>query len=205
MVTDKQALWREKVLTWLKDNVSAHRLNHILGVEATCIRLARHYQLPVKKAAKAGLLHDLAKFFPPSKLLKIATESQIKVDSICKQHPHLLHADISAVIARQEFGVKNPQILEAISNHTLGNPKMSPLSCILYVADAIEPNRGNTPELNHLRAVATQNLYQSVWETGDYTIQYLLCDRKVIHPRTVLTRNWALRKAKKSRKLGVSI
>ena len=196
-MTQKQDLWRKKVLTWLEDNVSTHRLEHILGVEATCIRLAQHYRLPARKAAKAGLLHDLAKFFPPRKLLKIASKFQLKVDPICKQYPHLLHADISAIVARQKFGIKNSQVLEAIANHTLGNPKMSALSCLLYVADAIEPNRGNTPELNHLRSVATTNLYRAVWETSDCTIQYLLRNLKVIHPRTVATRNWALSKAKK--------
>lgn len=192
-----QHLWREKVIAWLENNVSTHRIEHILGVEATCIELAEQYQVSPKKAAKAGLLHDLAKFFPPDKLLKIASKAEIKIDPISQQHPHLLHADVSAVIAEEEFDVKNPQILAAISNHTLGCPKMSPLSCIVYIADTIEPGRGNTPQLNRLREIAAKDLYLGVWETSDYALQYLISDRKLIHPRTVATRNWALKKAKK--------
>lgn len=195
-MNQKYQLWREKVIFWLEQNVSSHRINHILGVEATCIQLAKCHHLAPKKAAKAGLLHDLAKFFPPEKLFQIAQKAKIPIDSISQQHPHLLHADVSAVIAEQEFGVKNREILTAISNHTLGNPKMSPLSCIVYVADTIEPNRGDSAELNRIREIATKNLYQSVWETGDYALQYLISDRKVIHPRTVLTRNWALKNSK---------
>lgn len=199
-MNQKYELWRKKVLTWLEKNVSSHRLEHILGVEATCVELAKSHQLSPKKAAKAGLLHDLAKFFPPEKLLLIAQQAKIKIDPICQQHPHLLHADVSAVIAEQEFGVKNTEILTAIKNHTLGSPKMSLLSCVLYVADTIEPSRGDSEELTHLREIATQNLEQSVWETSDYALRYLISDRKVIHPRTVLTRNWALKSTKLAQK-----
>lgn len=195
-MSNKQHLWRQKVIAWLKDNVSDARLNHILGVETTCIQLAQYHQVSVEKAAKAGLLHDLAKFFAKKKLLKIARQEKLEIDLICQQHPHLLHADVSAVIANQEFGVADLTILEAISNHTLGRPKMSDLSCVVYVADAIEPNRGNTAQLNHLREVAAHNLKQAVWETSDYAINCLVSDRKVIHPRTILTRNWALKNVK---------
>ncbi|HHP7230636.1 MAG TPA: bis(5'-nucleosyl)-tetraphosphatase (symmetrical) YqeK [Xenococcaceae cyanobacterium] len=187
---------RERTIVWLKANVSPKRLRHILGVEATCIQLARSHQLNEQQAAQAGLMHDLAKFFPPQKLLKIAQDEAIAIDSICYHHPHLLHADVSAIVANQEFGIKDPEVLAAIQNHTLGSPEMGLLSCVVYVADAIEPHRGDTPELNHLRQLATNNLYQSVQQTSDYSLNYLVKSGKVIHPRTVLTRNWALAKSK---------
>ena len=60
--------------------------------------------------------------------------------------PHLLHADVSAIVARDEFGVKDKEILEAVRNHTLGRPGMSHLSCIVFVADVLEPNRGDSPQ-----------------------------------------------------------
>ena len=191
--------WREQVLSWLKDNVSPHRIEHILGVETTCLKLAKLHNISSKKAAKAGLLHDLAKFFPPQKLLKIAKKANLKIDPICQTHPHLIHADVSAILAQTKFGIKSKEVLEAISNHTLGNPEMSLLSCIVYIADSIEPNRGNDPELEKIRQLATQNLYQATWATSDYTLHYLMGDRKVIHPRTVLTRNWALAKSSSSK------
>ena len=187
---------RNQVIDWLNQNVSPKRLQHILGVEQTCIDLARCHQIDQKQAAQAGLMHDLAKFFPPKKLLKIAKKEGIIIDSVCHNHPHLLHAEVSAIVAREEFGIKNTQVLEAIGNHTLGSPDMSLLSCLVFVADAIEPHRGDSSELNLLRDLATKNLYQSVQKTSDYSIQYLMGSNKVIHPRTILTRNWALAKAK---------
>ena len=186
---------RDRILAWLTKNVSTHRLKHILGVEATCIKLARCHQVDVKKAAQAGLMHDLAKFFPPKKLLAMAEKTGICIDSVCANHPHLLHAEVGAIVARQEFKVNDPEILAAISNHTLGSPKMSHLSCVVFIADALEPNRGNNLELTALRKLAKENLYKSVQQTIDYSLKYLVSNQKIIHPRTILTRNWALNKA----------
>ena len=134
------------------------------------------------------------------KLLKIAKDAEITIDEICLKSPHLLHAEVGAVVARQEFGIKDPKILAAIGNHTLGNPGMSKLSCVVFVADALEPNRGDNAELNAMRATAKENLYKCVQQTSDYSLKYLVSQQKVIQPRTILTRNWALAKAKKKTK-----
>ena len=63
---------REAIINWLKENVSADRLEHILGVEKFSAELAEQHGVDRQKAAQAGLMHDLAKFFPPPRLLAIA-------------------------------------------------------------------------------------------------------------------------------------
>jgi len=188
---------RDRVLAWLADNVSAHRLQHILGVEQMSVELAYRHQVNPQKAAQAGLMHDLAKFFKPSRLLEMAKHNGVEIDSICAANPHLLHADVSAIVAQEEFGVTDEEILEAIRNHTLGRPHMNPLSCIVFVADALEPNRGDTPELEAMRQMSWQNIYKGVQQTCDYSLKYLLDSHKIIHPRAISTRNWALQIVKK--------
>jgi predicted HD superfamily hydrolase involved in NAD metabolism len=183
---------RDQVLTWLADNVPASRVQHILGVEQLSIDLARHYRLDVGKAAQAGLMHDLAKYFKPAVLLQIAREEDIEVDPVCEATPHLLHAPVSAIIARDQFGIHDEAVLQAIALHTLGSPGMSPLSCVVFLADTLEPGRGDTPELEALRQVSYSCLYKAVWLTCDYCLKFLLNSRCLIHPRTILTRNWAL-------------
>jgi predicted HD superfamily hydrolase involved in NAD metabolism len=187
---------RQRAIAWLQENVNEHRLQHILGVESMSVDLARHHDLDPVKAGQAGLLHDLAKFFKPKKLLQMAEAEGIEIDDICAGHPHLLHADVSAIVAQAEFGITDEAILDAIRNHTLGRPEMSDLSCVVFIADALEPNRGDTPELNALRQLSYQNLHKSVQQTCDYSLKYLLNTSCPIHPRTVLTRNWALQKVK---------
>lgn len=189
---------RDQVLTWLADNVPASRLQHILGVEEMSVELAKHYHLDVEKAAQAGLMHDLAKYFKPDLLLQMARAAKIEVDPICEATPHLLHADVSAIVAREKFGVEDEAVLDAIALHTLGRPGMSDLSCVVFIADTIEPGRGNTPQLEALRQVSRQDLHKALWLTGDYCLKFLLDTRCLIHPRTILTRNWAVATSQKN-------
>ncbi|WP_206603080.1 bis(5'-nucleosyl)-tetraphosphatase (symmetrical) YqeK [Leptolyngbya ohadii] len=191
---------RDPVLAWLHQNVPLPRIEHILRVEQMAIDLAEVHQVNGEKAALAGLMHDLAKFFKSSRLLEIARQSGLPLDPVDEANPHLLHADISAIVAREEFGVEDAEILSAIANHTLGRPGMDDLSCIVYLADTLEPGRGDTPELNYLRQAAQQNLAQAVWQTSDYTVQYLIQTQRLIHPRALLTRNWFLQQAKTQQK-----
>lgn len=188
---------RDQVLTWLADNVPASRLQHILGVEEMSVELAKHYHLDVEKAAQAGLMHDLAKYFKPDLLLQMARAAKIEVDPICEATPHLLHADVSAIVAREKFGIEDEAVLDAIALHTLGRPGMSDLSCVVFIADTLEPGRGNTPQLEALRHLCRQDLHKALWLTCDYCLKFLLDSRSLIHPRTILTRNWAVSKSQK--------
>jgi predicted HD superfamily hydrolase involved in NAD metabolism len=197
LVTDKQqrkgpSFRRKKVLAWLQNNVPDKRLKHILRVEEMAIALANHHHLDAEKAAQAGLMHDLAKFFKPKRLLEMARSEGMDLDSVYEANPHLLHADVGAIVARDEFDMEDSEVLEAIRNHTLGSPGMSPLSCVVYLADGLEPGRGDTPELNLLRQTSHENLHQAVWLTSEFTMRSLLSSNRLIHPRAVLTRNWAM-------------
>ncbi len=187
---------REQVLAWLADNVPPSRVNHILRVEQMATELAVHYQQDVTKAATSGLMHDLAKYFPPPKLLEMARKEGLEVDEVMEAAPHLLHADVSAIIARDTFGVEDEEVLQAIANHTLGRPGMSLLSCIVFVADSLEPGRGDTPELENLRIISRENIDRAVWKSSDYSLKFLIESHCLIHPRTIATRNWFLEKSK---------
>ena len=187
---------REKVIAWLENNVPPARLEHILGVEQMSKELAIIHNADVEKAKTAGLMHDLAKYFPADQLLAMAKQKGIEIDEICAARPHLLHADVSAIVAEETFGVKDKEILSAIAQHTLGNAEMSPLSSIVFVADKLEPNRGDTEELNTMRATARDNLYRAVYQVCDIAIKKLIQKGRPIHPRTVATRNWAMQAGK---------
>lgn len=197
---EQPPILRQQVLAWLKENVPDSRIEHILRVEQMAINLAILHQADVEKAALAGLMHDLAKYFKPARLLDMARQANLPLDPVDEANPHLLHADISAIVAREEFGVQDPEILSAIANHTLGRPGMDDLSCIVYLADSLEPGRGDTPELNQLRQLAQQNLAQAVWQTCDASVQFLLQTQRLIHPRALQTRNSFLQQTKSQQK-----
>ncbi|MFS8777896.1 bis(5'-nucleosyl)-tetraphosphatase (symmetrical) YqeK [Synechococcus sp. O70.1] len=185
------ALRREEVLAWLQERVPPPRLRHILGVEAMARQLAAHYGLDEEKAAWAGLMHDLAKSFPAEQLLqRVAREREL--DEIERAEPHILHAEVGSLLAREQFQVQDAEILAAIANHTLGQPGMDPLSCVVFVADALEPNRGSSPELEQLRRLAFVDLSKAVVGVCDLSLRFLLNRNQVVHPRTLMTRNYFL-------------
>ena len=183
---------RDRIIRWLRKNVPISRLEHILRVEQLAIELAQRHQIASEQAAQAGLMHDLAKFFKPQRLLQMARAEGIVLDPVDVANPHLLHAPVGAIVARDEFGIRDEAVLDAIRNHTLGCPGMSALSCVVFLADSLEPGRGDTPELEALRQSSQQDLYRAVWLTCDESLRYLLSRAQQIHPRMVLTRNWAL-------------
>jgi predicted HD superfamily hydrolase involved in NAD metabolism len=183
---------RKEVLAWLEKNVPKARIRHILRVETYAIELARQHQLDVERTAQAAFLHDLAKYFKPQRLLAIARAEGFPLDAVYRAEPRLLHADVGAVIARTEFQVHDPEVLDAIANHTLGQSPMSLMSCAVFLADSLEPGRGDNAELKQLRKVSLANLYEAVWLVCDRTMEQLLRKKKLIHPRMVMTRNWAM-------------
>jgi len=187
---------RDAVLEWLKQNVPNKRVQHILGVEAMSKKLAQVHGANPEKAQTAGLMHDLAKYFPADRLLIMAKEKGMAIDTICAVRPHLLHADVSAIVAEEKFAVSDEEILSAIAQHTLGNAAMSKMSCIVFVADKLEPNRGDTDELNAMREATWANLYCGVYQVCDLAIKKLIDKGRPIHPRTVATRNWAMQAQK---------
>ncbi|MEN9205458.1 MAG: bis(5'-nucleosyl)-tetraphosphatase (symmetrical) YqeK [Thermostichales cyanobacterium DRC_bins_46] len=181
---------RQRILTWLGQHTPAPRLRHILGVERLAADLAAHHGWDPQRAAWAGLLHDAAKYFPPEQLLAVARrDPQVTLDPILEGDPQLLHAEVSAWVAAQEFGITDQEVLQAIRDHTLGRPEMGGLSCVLFVADALEPNRGDNETLRRLRQLVYEDLTLGVAEVADYGLSWLLGKPKLIHPRTLAVRN----------------
>ncbi|MGB3494561.1 MAG: bis(5'-nucleosyl)-tetraphosphatase (symmetrical) YqeK [Elainellaceae cyanobacterium] len=196
MVSGLSQQQRTDVLDWLSDHVPKSRIKHVLRVEEMAVDLAQQHGLSVSHAAQAGLMHDLAKYFSPEQLIAIATSNGIEIDSVFQANPHLLHADVSAIVARDEFGIRAPAVLEAIANHTLGRPSMDELSCVVFLADSLEPGRGMKKSLEELREISYRDLEKAVWKTCDYTFEKLIGNQRLIHPRALLTRNWFLQSAK---------
>lgn len=189
---ESSGVLRQRVLDWLADNVPESRIKHVLGVEQMAIAMAQIHSQDVEKAAQAGLMHDLAKYFKPRQLLDLALAEGLLLDPVDEANPHLLHADVGAMVARDQFGIQDREVLDAIANHTLGRPGMTDLSCIVFLADSLEPGRGDTPELNALRHISATHLHQAVWMICDYSFNHLIATHRLIHPRAVQTRNWFL-------------
>jgi predicted HD superfamily hydrolase involved in NAD metabolism len=149
------------------------RFEHTLGVEYTAAALAMRYDCDVRKAQIAGLLHDCAKCLTDEKRLSICRKHKIPITTVEKKNPFLLHAKVGAYLARNKYGIKNQDILNAICNHTTGRQNMSTLEKIVFIADYIEPGRTHAPNLAEIRKLAFVDLDKAFLRILEDTLDYL--------------------------------
>ncbi len=220
----------EKFIIKVKEDickrVSEKRFKHIESVTETALRIANHFAnldieqvsdqklKPKIKAIKeilntdsyiekievAALLHDSCKEIPGMDLLKLAEFYKIKVFDEDLEFPNILHARIGAAWAEEEYKIKDPHILHAIEEHTLGGNNMLLSSKIVYLADMLEPNRdaglkAKDPELiteldlirNHI--FIENDLDKALIQAMNQKIIEVLKENKLIHPLSVESRN----------------
>ena len=99
------------------------------------------YGADLEKALTAGLLHDCAKGRGVKEQIRYCEKHGILLTEAELAMPALIHAKLGAYLAEKDYGITDPEILDAITYHTTGRPDMSLLEKIIYIADYIEPNR----------------------------------------------------------------
>ncbi|NMA35196.1 MAG: HD domain-containing protein [Clostridiaceae bacterium] len=185
----------------LRQMLTPRRFEHSVNTMEVCIRLAEKYGADVKKAAIAGLVHDCAKNLDKDDILPMCEKYGIIVDEIARSQPKLLHGEIGAHMAQELLGIDDPQILAAIAEHTLGRPGMDKISSIVFIADYIEAGR-NFEGIEEIRKAADESLEKAIVAGIDSTIVHVLKKGQPLHPRSILTRNWALEKLKEQENQG---
>ena len=163
----------EKIQEKLRKKLKPKRFTHTIGVMETAANLAMRYCMPVDKLRLAGLLHDCAKCYSNQELSALCKQYDLPVTAAEKKSPHLLHAKVGAYLAKKEYHVNDPEILQAIRVHTTGAPAMDLTSRILFVADYIEPNRDRAKRLPEIRQLAYHDLDLATTMILEDTIEYL--------------------------------
>ncbi len=171
----------------LKKAQDKERYEHTKGVIYTAASLAMANGYSIEKAMIAGLLHDCAKCIPDKEKLALCDKYQIHVSKTEAKNPSLLHAKLGAVLAETEYDITDPEILHAIKVHTTGEPDMSMLDKIIYIADYIEPGRDKAPNLDKTRKIAFANLNACMAQILRDTLIYLKQEMENIDPATELT------------------
>jgi ribosome silencing factor RsfS/YbeB/iojap len=108
-----------KLDAYVKTHVDEYRYKHTQGVVKAIEKYALKYGADVKKAKIAAVFHDACK----------------------GQNLGLEHGKAAARIIRDEFGVEDEDIINAIANHTVGRVGMSLLEKVIKLADLLEENR----------------------------------------------------------------
>lgn len=182
-------LTRGELLEVLKKQVSATRFEHILGVEEMTQHLCTIHDGDIVKCRTAALFHDFAKSFKREEALEILRQNGYIPDAIEEECFGLLHGKVAAFVAKNRYEVTDEETFSIIFWHTTGHENMSKNEKILFVSDALE--RGRKYEgVDALRELADMDLDLAMKEIIDNQIRYVLLKKELLHPDTVLARNY---------------
>lgn len=126
-----------KYKEWLKENLSEERYEHSIGTAECARELAERFGLDEEKAYFCGLIHDCAKCLQNDDLKSMICNC----NDLCEgelSNPKTFHAPAGAIIAKNELGVCDEEVLSATRWHTLGKPDMSDFEKIIFIADKVE-------------------------------------------------------------------
>lgn len=121
---------------------------------------------------------------------RIAKEHRLTEDETILSSTSLLHGSVGAVVVREDYGIKDPDILHAIGCHTTGEPGMSPLDMVVWLSDKIEPTRTPYPALEEIRSLAQESLPQAMLAALKNSQRHVRNQGKTLHPMTEKTIQW---------------
>lgn len=169
----------------LAEQLDPSRLRHSLLTAREAILLAETHGLDTQKAQLCALIHDCAKL-PKQKLDEKMVNFGFVPTEEERENPYLIHARFGAVLAKEQFGIEDDEILRAIELHTLGSPDMTAFDEVIFLADKLEPSR-DYRKISSIRKLAYKNLDAAVAAVLNNNIAYMRSREKPIHPTTYST------------------
>jgi len=174
----------KRALPLLEARLDEYGFLHSRKTAQCACELALLYQVDCGEAYIAGLLHDWDRGQPKDYLIEAAAQVGIEITPEVLAAPQILHAHTGAAHVAKLFPELSQGVIAAIRHHTVGDEDMADLDKVLYVADMIEPTR-SSPAVFSLREMAgTVDLHTLFLQAYQATMQHLIHNRKVMHPRT---------------------
>ncbi len=166
------------------------RYIHTLGVAMTAANLAEVHGCDSNQAYTAGLLHDCAKYLTGNEQITACQSANISLTKVELENTALIHGKLGAYIAKTRYGIRDKEILSAITWHTTGKPKMTLLEKIIYLADYMEPGRTMNCKpysLAQIRRASFENIDKALYMVLECSVKYLEKSGAPIDPQTIDT------------------
>lgn len=177
----KQNLYNEydSILTKLAQNLSEERLAHTKGVVLYALEYASKLQLDYNKVFLACLLHDSAK--TEHNYDELFDKGLVPKDS---KNTLVAHAFCGSIVAKQDYGVTDEQVLDAIFCHTTAKPNMTKLAKLVYVADMLESGR-DFDGVEELRKITAADFEKGFFACLSSMVEFLKNGERDIYPLTL--------------------
>jgi predicted HD superfamily hydrolase involved in NAD metabolism len=177
----------EKFKSILKTKLTPQRYLHTEGVTYTAAVLAMKYQVNIFDAMTAGMLHDCGKYANVDEQEDEVRRYNIPLSDDELQISSLIHAPLGAYLAKNEYGVTEDSILNAILYHSTGRPDMTMLEKIIFIAAFIEPYRGDSWKFRMIRNLTFIDIDQAIHKCAELIIAHLKRNNRKIGEMTFKT------------------
>ena len=168
----------------VKSKMSLKRFTHTLGVVEMSEKLTKIYNADIEKCKVAALLHDICKEMDMEYIKNICKNNFMnELSEEDLENNEILHGFAGAYYVKNELGVNDKEILNAIKYHTIGAKNMTLVEKIVYIADAIEYGR-NYPSVVEIREETFKNLDKGILMEIEHKEKYLESIGKKSHPNT---------------------
>ena len=174
----------EEFINEIRKQLGDYRFIHSLNVAKTAVELAKRYGADEEKAYTAGILHDVLKDKTPEYLLGYLDENGVLLTQVERSNHKLYHAMAGAVYVKNELGITDKDIINAIRYHTTGRKNMSLLEKVIYIADFISEDR-NYDGVERMREKAKLSLECAMEEGLQFSIIELSEKLLPIHPDSI--------------------
>lgn len=161
---------KKDIKTYLDNSLTKERKRHTYSVAREACLLSLHYGEDPERAELAALFHDAYRDES-----KEVLDSYIKawhLDPAYLGNVNLSHGKIAATAMKRYYGIEDKDLINAVAFHTTGRPDMSLLEKIIYIADAIEPDRCY-PRVHELRKLAYQDIDKACILALENSIKYI--------------------------------
>lgn len=172
----------DKFTSYIERELDPWRFHHSLGVGYMAVRLSESNGVDPVRACAAGLLHDCAKGLSREELQRIAMNGDCPVEPIDLEFPELLHAFVGAWRIRHDFGIDDPEVLDAVAFHPTGFAGASRLVKVVMAADYCEPTR-DFPGVDAIRRTVVRDLDAGLLEILGSKLKHLQERGRRVHPR----------------------
>ena len=197
-IINENLLYTLDIHKWLKAHLKAPRFNHVLAVAKEAATLAKIYNIDVEKATLAGLLHDAGKSMTKDQMVAYVKKHKLEIEDfneLAKYAPALLHAEISADIAKKQFAVKDEEILKSIARHTLGAKDMTIFDKILMIADMCAKGR-RSQDIKLIKSALKKSLEEGLLAAEKVKLTYTVNTNKWLAPQGIMLWNDTVSKKK---------
>jgi len=165
---------------------------HIERVRAVGRNLAVVVGTDVERVDFALAAHDLYRAAPAGDLLAAAAGFGMAPDAVERAAPWLLHGPVAALWVRNEAGIGDRSILDAIAHHTTFAPDLDDVAMVVFLADKLDPMKvEQMPERADVRDLAFAG---RAWEATTAFLRTevagLVGREELVHPRAVEALNW---------------